>query len=82
MSENRALRIFRPDRDEVKGGWRKLHNELYDLYSSPSIRRMIWAGHVAKAKRTAYRLLLGKQEGERPLGRPRRRWVDNMKLER
>jgi hypothetical protein len=70
----------------VTGGWRKLHNvELRDLYSSPSIirkinsRRMMWAGHVARMgkKRNAYRLLVGKPEGQRPLGRPRRRWVDN-----
>jgi hypothetical protein len=66
----------------------KLHNEeLRDLYSSPSIiriiksRRMRWAGHVArmKEKRNAYRLLVGKPGGKRSLGRPRRRWVDNIK---
>jgi hypothetical protein len=83
--ENRVLRrIFGPKRDEVTGEWRKLHNEeRRDLYSSPSIRitksrRMRWAGHVARMveKRTAYRLLVGKPEGRRPLGRPRRRWVD------
>jgi hypothetical protein len=87
--ENRELkRIFGPKRDEVTGEWRKLHNEeLRDFYSSPSIiriiksRRMRWAGHVArmKEKRNAYRLLVGKSEGKRPLGRPRRRWVDNIK---
>jgi hypothetical protein len=75
-------RIFGPKRDEVTGEWRKLHNEeLRDLYCSPSIiriiksRRMKWAGHVARmgAKRNAYRLLVGKPEGKRPLGRPRRR---------
>jgi hypothetical protein len=81
--ENRVLRrIFGPKRDEVMGEWRKLHNEeLRDLYSSPSIiriiklRRMRWAGHVARMeeKRNAYRLLVGKPEGKRPLGRPRRR---------
>jgi hypothetical protein len=69
-------------RDEVTGDWRKLHNEeLRDLYSSPSIiriiksRRMRWASHVARTgeKRNAYRLLVGKPEGKRPLGRPRRR---------
>jgi hypothetical protein len=79
-------RLFGPKRDEVTREWRKLHNgELRDLYSSPSIiriiksRRMRWAGHVAKKgeKRNAYRLLVGKPEGKRPLGRPRRRWVDN-----
>jgi hypothetical protein len=74
----------------VTGEWRKLHNEeLHDLYSSPSIirliksRRMRWAGHVARMgeKRNAYRLLVGKQEGKRPLGRPRRRWVDNIRMD-
>jgi hypothetical protein len=78
--ENRVLRrIFRPKRDEVTGEWRKLHNEeLRDLYSSPRIiriiksRRMRWAGHVAcmGEKRNSYRLLLGKPEGKRTLGRP------------
>jgi hypothetical protein len=75
-------------RDEVTGGWRKLHNEeLCDLYSSPSIiriiksKRMRRAGHVARMgeKRNSYRLLVGKPEGKRPLGRPRRRWVDNFR---
>jgi hypothetical protein len=76
--ENRVLRmIFGPKRDEVTGGWRELHNgELRDLYSSPSIIRIIksmrmrWAGHVARMgeKRNAYRLLVGKPEGKRPLG--------------
>jgi hypothetical protein len=74
----------------VTGGWRKLHNkELRDLYSSPSIiriiksRRMSWAGHVARMaeKRNSYRLLVGKTEGKRSLGRPRRRWVDNIKMD-
>jgi hypothetical protein len=69
----------------MTGGWRKLHKEeLRDLYSSPSIisiiksRRMRWAGHVARMgeKRNVYRLLEGKPEGKRPIGRPRRRWVD------
>jgi hypothetical protein len=75
-------RIFGPKRDELTGEWRKLHNkELHDLYSSPSIiriiksRRMRWAGHVARVgeKRKAFRLLVGKPEGKRPLGIPRRR---------
>jgi hypothetical protein len=84
MFENRVLRrIFGQKRDEVMGGWRKLHNEeLHDLYSSPSIiriiksRRMRWTGHVApmQEKRNVYRLLVGNPEGKRPLGRPRRRW--------
>jgi hypothetical protein len=65
------------------------HYQLRDLYSSPSIiriirsRRMRWAGHVARVgdKRNAYRLLVGKQEGKRILGRPRRRWVDNIRMD-
>jgi hypothetical protein len=89
--ENRVLRrIFGPKRDEVTGDWRKLHKEeLLDLYFSPSIirliksRRMRWAGHVARMweKRNAYRLLVGKPKGKRPLGRPRCRWVDNIKID-
>jgi hypothetical protein len=81
--ENKVLRrIFGPKRDEVTGGLRKLHNvQFHDLYSSPCIirkiksRRMRWAGHVARMgeKRNAYRLLVGKPEGKRPLGRSRRR---------
>jgi hypothetical protein len=83
-------RIFGPKRDDVTGGWRKLHNEeLRDLYSSPSIiriiksRRMRWVEYVARMgeKRNVYRLLVGKPEGKRPLGRPRRRWVDNIKTD-
>jgi hypothetical protein len=81
--ESRVLRIFGPKRDEVTGDWRKLHNEaLHNLYSSPNIirmiksRRMRWAGYVARIreKRNAYRILVGKLEGKRPLGRRRRRW--------
>jgi hypothetical protein len=90
--ENRVLRrIFGPKRAEVTGEWRKLHNEeLHDLYSSPSIiriiksRRMRWTGHVARMrekKRNAYRLLVGRPEGKRPLGRPRRRWVGNIRMD-
>jgi hypothetical protein len=89
--ENRVLRrIFGPKRDEVTGGWRKLHNEeLHNLYSSPSIIRIIksrtmkWAGHVARMgeKTNSYRLLVGKPEGKRLLGRPRRRWIDNIKMD-
>jgi hypothetical protein len=91
MFENRVLRrVFGPKGDEVTGEWRKLHNEeLRDLYSSPSIIRMIkprrkrWAGHVARMaeKRNEYRLLVGKPEGKRRLGRPRRRWVDSIRME-
>jgi hypothetical protein len=89
--EKMVLRgIFGLKRDEVTGGWRKLHNEeLHYLYSSPSIirminsRRMRMAGHVARmgAKSNAYRILVGKPEGKRPLGRPRHRWVDNIKMD-
>jgi hypothetical protein len=88
--ENRVLkRVFGPKKDGVTGGWRKLHNEeLHNLYSSPSIIRMIksrkmrWAGHVARMgeKRNVYRLLVGKPGGKRPLERPRSRWIDNIKM--
>jgi hypothetical protein len=89
--ENWVLRIiFGPKRDEVTGSWRKQHNEeLHNLYSSPSIirmimsRRMRWGGHVARTgeKSIAYRILVGKPEGKRPLGRPRRTWVDHIKID-
>jgi hypothetical protein len=89
--ENRVLRrTFGPKRDEVTGEWRKLHNEeLHNLYSSYSVigmiksRTMRWEGHVARMgeKRNAYRLVVGKPEGQRPLGRPRRRWVDNIRMD-
>jgi hypothetical protein len=89
--ENRVLRrIFGPKRDEMTGEWRILHNEeLHDLYSSPSIIRIIksrgmrWAGHVARMgeKRNTYRLLKGKPEERRPLGRPRRKWADNIRMD-
>jgi hypothetical protein len=88
--ENRVLRIFGPKRDGVTGWWRKLYNEkLHNLYSTPSIiitiksRRMRWAGHVARMgeKRNVYRLLGEKPDGKRPLGRPRRRWIDNIKMD-
>ena len=83
-------RIFGPKRDVVTGEWRKLHNEeLKDLYSSPNIvrvmksRRMRWAGHVAGMKegRGVHKVLVGKPEGKRPLGRRRRRWDDNIKMD-
>jgi len=89
--ENMVLRrIFGPGRDEVTGQWRRLHNEeLNDLYCSPNIvrvikwRRMRWAGHVSPMgeERAVYRMLVGKPEGKRPLGRPRCRWVDNNMLD-
>jgi len=89
--QNRALRrIFGPKRGEVAREWRKLYNEeLNDLYSSPSVvrkissRRMRWAGHVARMKkrRDVYRVLMGKPEGNRQLGRPRWRYEDNIKIE-
>jgi hypothetical protein len=88
--ENRVLRrIFGPKRDEVTGEWRRLRNEeLNDLYSSPNIRviksrRMRWEGHVARMgeKRGAYRILVERPEGRQPLGRPRRRWEDNIKMD-
>jgi hypothetical protein len=89
--ENRVLRrIFGPKRDEVTGAWRKLHNEeLHGLYSSPSIvrvikpRRMRWARHVARMGevRGAYNILVGRPEGRRPLGVPRRRLEDNIKID-
>ena len=83
-------RIFGPKRDDGTGEWRKLYNEeLNDLYSSPNIVRVIksrkirWAGHVIRMEenRGAYRVLVGKPEGKRPLGRPRRRWVDNIRMD-
>ena len=89
--ENRVLRrIFGPKRDGVTGEWRKLHNEeLNDLYCSPNIvrviklRRMRWTGHVAcmEEGRVVHKVLVGKPGGKRPLGRPRRRWEDNIKVD-
>jgi hypothetical protein len=91
VSENRLLRrVLGPTRDEVEGDWRKLHNkELNDLYSTPNIiqlikfRRKRWAGRVASKgeRRGVYRVLVGTAEGQRPLGRPRRRWEDNIKMD-
>jgi hypothetical protein len=74
--QNRMLRrIFGPKRDEVTGGWRKLHNEeLHNLYYPPNIIRMRWAGHVARMGRSAHIIVVGKPEGNRLLGRQRRRW--------
>jgi len=89
--ENMLLRrIFGCRRDEVLEEWRRLHNEeLNDLYSSPNIvrviklRRMRCAGHVAcmGEERGLYMVLVGKLEGKRTLGRPRRRWVDNIRMD-
>ena len=91
MFENRVLRrIFGAKRDGVTGEWRKLHNEeLNDLYCSPNIVRVIksirmrWAGHVARMEegRVVHKVLVGKPERKRPLGRPRRRWEDNIKVD-
>jgi hypothetical protein len=88
--KNRGLRrIFGPKRDEVTGEWKKIHNEgLNDLYFSPSIVRVIkseilrWSGHVVRMgeRRGVYRILVGKTEGKRPLGRPRLRWDHNIKM--
>jgi len=89
--ENMVLRrIFGSRRDEVTGEWRRLHNEvLNDLHSSPNIVRVIksgrmrWAGHVARMgeEKGAYRVLVGKPEGKRPLGRPSHRWVNNIRMD-
>jgi hypothetical protein len=89
--ENRVLRtIFGPQRTEVTGEWRKLHDEeLRILYSSPNIirqiksRRMRWVGHVAcmGEERNVHNVLMGKPEGKRPLGRPRRKWEDGIRMD-
>jgi hypothetical protein len=87
--ENRVLRIFGSKREE-DGSWRKLHNdELHSLYFSPNIvrviksRRIRCAGHVARMgeRRGVYRVLVGGPEGKRSLGRPRRRWKNNIKMD-
>ena len=89
--EIKVLRkIFGAKKDKITGEWRKLHNaELHALYSLPNIirrlksRQLRWAGHVARTEqsRNAYRVLMGKSEGKRPLGRPRRRWEDNIRMD-
>ena len=91
MFGNRVLRgIFGPSRGAVTKKWRKLHiEELNDTYQSSSMvrviksRRMRWAGHEARMgeRRGVYRVLMGKPEGKRPLGIPRRRWEDNIKMD-
>ena len=91
MFENRVLRrVCGPKRDEVTGEWRKLHNEeLSDLYSLPSIVRVVksgrmrWAGHMARTAegRGVHMVLVAKPEGKRPLGRPRHRWEDNIQMD-
>jgi hypothetical protein len=89
--ENRVIRkIFGPKMDEVTGDWRKLHNEEFHiLYSSPNSirqiksRRMRWAGHVTRMgeERNVYRVLMEKPEGKKPLGRPRLRWEDGIRID-
>jgi hypothetical protein len=89
--ENRVLRrLFGPKKNEVTGEWRKLHNEeRHNLYSSPDIirqiksRRMRWVGHVERMgkERKVYKVLMGKPEGKRPIGRPRRRWEDGIGMD-
>jgi hypothetical protein len=86
--ENRALRIFGQKRDEVIGGWRKLHNEeLHNLCASLSVirtkkSRMRWAGHIRRVEaKNAYRILVGEPEGKRPPGRSRCRCEDNIKMD-
>jgi len=90
VCENRVLRVFGPKRDEITGEWRKLHNEeLSDRYSLPNIvwvvksRRLRWAGYVARMGegRGVHSVLVGKPGGKRPMGRPRCRWEDNIKMD-
>jgi len=85
-----ARRIFVPKMEKITGEWRKLHKEeLYDPYCSLSIFRVIksrgikWAGHVARKeeREDVYRILMGKPEGRKPLGRPKRRWENNIKMD-
>jgi hypothetical protein len=83
-------RIFGPKRGEVTEEWRKRHEPLYDLYCSSNVVRVIksrimrWAGYTARTgeRRGVYRVLVGKPEGKRPLGRPRRKWEDINKMDR
>jgi hypothetical protein len=86
LFENRVLRrVFGPKRDKLTGEWRKLHNELNVVYSLPNVvlvvkSRMRWAGHVVRMgeEKGVHRVLVGKPEGKRPLGRPRHRWEDTI----
>jgi hypothetical protein len=86
----RRIFVYVPKRDSVTREWKKLHNEeLNDLYCSPDIvrllnsRRMRWARHVVsmEEERVVYKVLVGKPEGQRPLGRPRNKWDDNIKID-
>jgi hypothetical protein len=88
--ENRVLRrIFGPKRDEVMAEWRKLHNEEHNFYSSPDIIRQIksrqmrsaWHAACMGEERNLHKVLVGKPEGKRPLGRPRRRWEDGIRMD-
>jgi hypothetical protein len=87
--ENRVLRrIFGPQKDEVTGEWRKLHNEeLNELYFSPNMARVIksirikLAGHVARMEKSVYRILVGNSDGNRQYEKPRCRWEDNIKMD-
>ena len=86
IKKERERRIFGPKRDEVTEEWRKLHNDLYSLPNIVRViqsRRMIWAGHVARVmeRRRVYRVLVEEREGNRPLGRPRRKWEENIKMD-
>jgi hypothetical protein len=91
MSENRVLRrMYGPNMDEIIGSWRKLHDEkLHNLYPSPNTirmfksRRMRLTEHVAcMGEKNTFRVLVGKSKGKRTLGRPRRRWENNSKMDR
>jgi len=81
INELMSMELFGPRRDEVTGDWRRLHNvELNDLYCSPNIVRVIKSRRMGEERRV-YRVLVGKPEGKRPLGRPRHRWVDNIRMD-
>jgi hypothetical protein len=87
LFENRILRRIFGDKRDAKGEWRKLYNEeLHSLYGSPDIfrvikyRRLSWAGHVARMEESSFKTLTGTPTGNRPLGSPRRRWEDNVRM--